>query len=162
VGTGANLKHHPPQAQVTGIDLSPGMLSRARARAARLGKDTPLVEMDAQALSFPDGTFDTVAAIYVFCSVPEPVLGLREARRVLRPGGRLVLLEHVRLPGLLGRVMDWLNPLAAVLMGSNINRNTVANVRKAGFEVENVYDYLWGLVKLIVARPGEEHTEVTR
>ncbi|MDP6511454.1 MAG: methyltransferase domain-containing protein [Dehalococcoidia bacterium] len=83
-----------------------------------------LLEMDAQALSFPCSSFDTVVATYVFCSVPEPVTGLKQAREVLKPGGRLVLLEHVRLPGLLGRVLDWLNPLAIRLMGSNINRNT--------------------------------------
>ena len=132
VGTGANLRHHPPGAQVTGIDLSPGMLSRARDKAALQGRDIPLLEMDAQALSFPDSSFDAVAATYVFCSVPEPVTELRQARGALKPGGRLVLLEHVRLPGLLGRVLDWLNPLAIRLMGSNINRNTVANVRKRG------------------------------
>lgn len=154
VGTGANLEHHPPGAQVTGIDLSPGMLSRAKARAARLGKGTTLQEMDAQALSFPDATFDTVAATYVFCSVPEPVLGLREARRVLRPEGKLVLLEHVRLPGLLGRIMDWLNPLVVVMTGTDINRDTVSNVKQAGFEVEAVHSYMGGLVKLIVACPG--------
>lgn len=154
VGTGANLEHHPPGAQVTGIDLSPGMLSRAKAKAARLGKGTTLQEMDAQALSFPDATFDTVAATYVFCSVPEPVLGLSEARRVLRPAGKLVLLEHVRLPGLLGHIMDWLNPLAVLLSGGSINRDTVSNVKQAGFEVEAVHSYMGGLVKLIVARPG--------
>ncbi len=159
VGTGANLRHHPPGAQVTGIDLSPGMLSRAKAKAARLGKDTPLLEMDAQALSFPDGSFDTVTATYVFCSVPEPVLGLGEASRVLRPGGRLVLLEHVRGPGLLGRIMDWLNPLAVLLSGGSINRDTVSNVKQAGFEVETVHSYMGGLVKLIVARPGGDTTK---
>ena len=158
VGTGANLRHHPPGAEVTGIDLSPGMLALARARAARLGKAISLLEMDAQALSFPDATFDTVAATYVFCSVPEPVRGLGEARRVLKPGGRLVFLEHVRLPGFLGRIMDWLNPLAQAMMGSNINRDTVSNVKRAGFEVEAVHNYLGGLVKLIVARPGQDHT----
>lgn len=159
VGTGANLRYHPPGAEVTGVDLSPGMLALARARAARLGKATPLLEMDAQALSFPDATFDTMAATYVFCSVPEPVRGLREARRVLKPGGRLVLLEHVRLPGFFGRIMDWLNPLAQVAMGSNINRETVANVKRAGFELEKVYSYLGGLVKVIVARPRPDATK---
>jgi ubiquinone/menaquinone biosynthesis C-methylase UbiE len=154
VGTGANLRHHPKGAQVTGIDLSTGMLSRARDKAARQGRDILLLEMDAQALSFPGSSFDTVAATYVFCSVPEPVTGLKQTREVLKPGGRLVLLEHVRLPGPLGRIMDWLNPLAIRFMGSDINRNTVANVRKAGFEVEAVHSYMGGLVKLIVARPG--------
>jgi SAM-dependent methyltransferase len=135
------------------------MLSRARAKAVRLGKDTALLEMDAQALSFPDAAFDTVAATYVFCSVPEPLLGLGEARRVLKTGGKLVLLEHVRGPGLLGHIMDWLNPLAVLLSGGSINRDTVANVKRAGFEVETVHSYLWGLVRLIVARPGRDVTE---
>lgn len=153
VGTGANLKYHPLGAQLTGIDLSPGMLGRARARAACLGKDTTLLEMDAQALEFADADFDQVVATFVFCSVPDPVQGLREAGRVLKPEGKLLLLEHVRGPGLLGKIMDWLNPLAVLLSGGNINRDTVENVKRAGLVVEEVHSYLWGLVKLIVARP---------
>ena len=109
--------------------------------------------MDAQRLAFPDKAFDSAAATFVFCSVPDAVAGLREVRRVLKPGGRFVLLEHVRLGNrLLGRLMDLLNPPWLRLSGDNINRDTVANVQRAGFQVVAVDGFFGGLVKLIEAR----------
>lgn len=152
VGTGANMPFFPREAEITGIDLSDGMLAQARSRAAREGVQVELLEMDAQDLRFPPGTFDYAASTCVFCSVPDPVLGLREVRRVLKPGGRLVMLEHVHAPGLLGLIFDFLNPLAARLIGTNINRRTVENVRRAGFKIESVESRFLGIVKLIVAR----------
>jgi ubiquinone/menaquinone biosynthesis C-methylase UbiE len=155
IGTGKNISYYPPEAQVTGIDLSDRMLARARARATREKMTVELLEMDAQALTFPDNTFDAAVATFVFCSVPEPIAGLRELGRVVKLGGSIVLLEHVRLERpLLGRLMDLLNPLVVRLMGANINRRTVENVRQAGLEVETVEDLTsQGLVKLITARP---------
>lgn len=154
VGTGANFPHHPPGGRVVGIDLSPRMLTRAGRRAAKLGDPPELVRMDAEELGFPAESFDTVVATFVFCSVPNPLRGLREARRVLRPGGRLLLLEHVRssVPWL-GRLMEWINPVTLRLTGANIDRATVANVERAGFELRRV-DTLspGGIYKLIDAR----------
>lgn len=156
VGTGKNIPHYPPDAHVTGVDLSEKMLARARRRAARLGQPATLAQMDVQALQFPDGTFDSAIATFVFCSVPDPVAGLREMGRVVRPGGRIVLLEHVRSENpLLGRLMDWIDPLVARLMGPHINRRTVENVRRAGLVIEWVEDLeASGIFKLIVARSG--------
>lgn len=156
VGTGANLPHHPDGARVVAGDLSPRMLERARRRARRLGSDVELLRLDAEALPFPAASFDTVVATFVFCSVPHPVRGLREARKTLKPGGRLLLLEHVRSSGpWLGRLMDRLNPIAVRLTGANIDRDAVANVERAGFEVERV-DTLSpaGIYKLIAATPA--------
>lgn len=153
VGTGANFEHHPRGASVVGIDLSPRMLDRAARRAARLGTPVDLLRMDAEALAFPSGAFDVVVASFVFCSVPDPVRGLREARRVLRPGARLLLLEHVRssVPWL-GRLMGILNPIAVRLTGANIDRDTVANVERAGFEMNRVESLSpAGIYKLILA-----------
>lgn len=153
VGTGRNFSHHPLRADLTGIDLSPRMLGRARRRIGESAADLDLALMDAQDLGLMEGAFRNAVATFVFCSVPDPVRGLREMRRVLVPGGRLLLLEHVRSPNpALGRVMDWLNPLIVRITGANINRDTVANVKRAGFRLESVEDLgAGGIFKLIVA-----------
>lgn len=154
VGTGRNLPFHPSGLRVTAIDLSPKMLSHARDRARELGTDIDLREGDVEALEFEDGSFDEVVATFVFCSVPDPLVGLREVRRVLKPHGRLLLLEHVRARNaILGRAMDLANPISVRTTGVNINRRTVETVAQAGFELERVEDVgLRGVFELIVAR----------
>lgn len=97
------------------------MLEQAQRRAAAAGQAVDLRLLDVENLQFADGTFDSVVGSFVFCSVPDPVRGLRELRRVVKPGGRIVLLEHVRPPGLVGRVADLLNPLVGPIAGANIN-----------------------------------------
>lgn len=138
VGTGKNLPYYPEGATMTAVDLSAGMLWRALERKRQLGTEVSLCQMDAQRLAFPDWSFDAVVATFVFCSVPDPVSGLRALKRVLKPGGRVFLLEHVRSRHpVLGRLMDLLNPLVVRLIGANINRRTVENCREAGFCVES-------------------------
>jgi len=96
----------------------------------------------------------------VFCSVPDPVQGLRELGRVVRPDGDIWLLEHVRVNRpVVGLLMDLLNPIVVRIMGANINRRTVENVRKAGLEIVEIEDLRGGLVKLIHARPAEGRSE---
>lgn len=153
VGTGVNLRHYPPDAHMTAIDISDGMLAKARARAERQHVDVNFALMDAQHLDFPDHAFDAVVATCVFCSVPDPVAGLREVRRVLKPGARALLLEHVRSGNpLMGKMMDLLNPIAVRLSGANINRRTVDNVRAAGFSDIEVESHMLGMIKTIRAR----------
>ena len=153
VGTGKNMPYYPEDLAITAIDLSPKMLERAQRRASDLGIEVDLQPGDAQALEFVDETFDEVVATFVFCSVPDPVLGLREARRVLKPGGRLRLLEHVRAGNaLLGRIQDVANPLSVRMSGVNINRRTVDSVEASGLAIERVEDVgMRGIFKLIVA-----------
>lgn len=134
IGTGRNLPYHPTSARVTGLDLSPRMLERARRRAARLGSRARLEVADAQALPHPDASFDIVVATFFLCTVPDPNRALAEARRVLRPGGRLLLLEHVRPCGpWLGPLMRRMNPLARRLFCDHLDRDAVAHLRAAGF-----------------------------
>ncbi|RJX28421.1 MAG: methyltransferase domain-containing protein [Desulfarculus sp.] len=153
-GTGKNLPYYPPGVEITALDLSPRMLARARQRAARLAASVTLLEMDVQALDFPDQSFDTVFATFVFCSVPDPVQGLRELRRVCRPAGRLLLLEHLRPAGrLLGWLFDRLNPPAVRLTGANINRRTRENLEAAGWELQRAENLAGGIVWLLEARP---------
>jgi len=154
VGTGKNLPFYREGCIVTGIDFSPGMLAKARQKVQKVKVPVTLLEMDAQHMSFPDNSFDTVVATCVFCSVPHPIQGLQEVRRVCKPSGAIVLLEHVRSENpLLGWVMDLFNPISLYLIGSNINRRTVENVRAAGISVHQVDNVGGNMVKLIVAGP---------
>jgi len=153
IGTGKNLRFYPSGKNVTAIDLSEKMLERARRRAERLGTRVQLQVADVQALPFEDASFDEVVATFLFCSVPDPVLGLREARRVLRPGGRLLLLEHVisEVP-LIRTLMRWFDPIPFRIWGAHIDRDTVANVRTAGFVDIASRSKALGLIQLIKAR----------
>lgn len=153
VGTGANFSHYPPGVELVGIDLSERMLERARRRAQASGRAVELHRANVEALPFPNDGFDTAVATCVFCSVADPVQGLRELGRVVRPTGRILLLEHVRPRNpLLGRVADWLSPLTRRLVGPEINRRTEENVARAGLEIVDVRRA--GIWREIVARPG--------
>lgn len=156
VGTGLNMPFWRPDLQITAIDLAPHMVEQARERAARLSQTADLRVGDAQALEFPDGCFDTGVATCVFCSVPDPVQGLRELGRAVRPGGRILLLEHMRPENpVLGALTDLLSPLTVRLVGAYLNRRTLDNIRAAGLQIESVEDLsMAGMFKLIVARPG--------
>lgn len=132
-GTGRNLPLFPPGARPVALDPYRVNLPRARARAPGV----PLVLARAEALPFRDGAFDTVVCGLVLCSVDDPARALAEARRVLRPGGALRLLEHVRSSGLAGSCQDVLQPGWTRLTGGcHPNRETERSVAAAGFRVE--------------------------
>lgn len=154
VGTGRNLSYYPEGVAVTAVDLSPRMLARARSTAARLGRRVDLRVMDVEHLAFGDQTFDTVCATFVFCSVPDPVQGLTELRRVCKPQGRLLLLEHMR-PGhwFWGWLFDRLNFLVVRITGANINRRTMDNLRAAGWRVVREDRLASDIVRWIEAVP---------
>lgn len=155
-----NIPYYPDGLQITAVDLTPSMLEQAKVRAQELGKSGQLDLGDVQRLDFADQSFDSVAATFVFCSVPNPVLGLPEIRRVLKSGGTLFLLEHMRSEQpVVARIMDWLDPLVVRMMGANINRRTVDNVRRSGLEIVQIEELSGrGIFKRIIARRPEDPT----
>lgn len=158
VGTGANLAYYPLEVEVTGIDFSSGMLKQARKKLTGLEnqKMIELVEMDAQALDFPDDSFDFVIATCVYCSVPDPVKGLQEMRRVCKPEGRILMLEHMRSENpVMGSLMDLSNPLVVKLWGANINRRTLDNIHKAGLKIEKNEKLMGTIMRKLILQPNK-------
>jgi len=152
VGTGGSFKDYPPGQQIVSVDISQEMLRRAEQKRSNYNGRIELREEDVQNLSFEDEVFDTVFSSWVFCSVTDPTKGLSEVRRVLKKGGQLLMLEHVRSNNkMLGRLMDKLNPLASRLGVGNINRDTVQHLRQTGFKIEEERNIAYDVVKAIVA-----------
>ena len=150
-GTGANFPFYPPGVRAACAEPSREMLLRAKEKAARPG-GSGLFRALAERLPFGDGTFDAAFATLVFCSVASPAEGLAELRRVVRAGGRVVLLEHVRPPAPLGYAFDALNLLTVPLFDDHFNRRTAEEARRAGLRVERIESLLLGVVELIVCR----------
>ncbi len=152
-GTGRNLPWLPPGARAIAVDPHAENLRAARARAPGI----PLVRARAEALPFPDATFDTVLSGLVFCSVDDPAAGLAEVRRILRPGGSLRMLEHVRASG---RLAGWLQDLVQppwtwVTGGCRPNRPTERTVAAAGFELDPGERRGGGTMRRFTARPRD-------
>jgi ubiquinone/menaquinone biosynthesis C-methylase UbiE len=150
-GTGNDFKFFPPGQRIVAIDISPQMLERAAQKAAAYQGTIDLHVMDVCELPFPDASFDTVVTVCTFCSVPRPVVGLRELHRVLKPGGQLLMFEHVRSKiGPFGIFLDLMTPLSRRL-GPDLNRDTVGNVQKAGFQLRREENVYLDIVKIIEA-----------
>lgn len=152
VGTGRNLDLYASNIDLTAIDISPKMLARAERRAQRIARVVRLDVADIEQLPFADATFDTVCATCVFCSVLNPIEGLAEVARVVRPGGQVRLLEHVRpRTRAFGWLADRLSPTIQRLIGPAINRRTEANAIAAGLDLIEVRRR--GVWREIVAAP---------
>ena len=153
VGTGRNLPFYPAGVRLTGIELSDAMLTIARHRAASLGREVELFQGDAQALQFPDAAFDTVVCTLALCSIPDDRKAVAEMRRVLRPGGRLLLLDHVPSTTPLWRGIQWLLEQVTVrLEGEHMLRRPLDYLRAEGFEIERDERLKAGIVERISAR----------
>ena len=158
VGTGANLAYYPSEAEVTGIDFSSGMLKKAREKLEELEnrKTIELVEMDAQELEFPDDSFDFIISTCVYCSVPDPVKGFQEMRRVCKPEGKILMLEHMRSDNpVMGSLMDVSNPLVVKLWGANINRRTLDNIQNAGLKIDTNEKLMGTIMRKLVLKPNK-------
>lgn len=155
VGTGRSLAAYPDTvSSITGIDPDESMLVRAANRVRESGAPVRLIAAPAEKLPFPDESFDAVTAFLTLCTVRDQGAALREARRVLVPGGSLRLLEHVRVDREpFGRLQETLTPAwKRVAGGCHLDRRTLDGVRGTGFSVELVERYLGGLVLRIHAR----------
>jgi ubiquinone/menaquinone biosynthesis C-methylase UbiE len=153
IGTGLNLDRYPDDVSLTGVDLSPAMLDQARDRARRLGRDVDLRVGDAQALAFPDHSFDTVVCTFSLCAIPDDRRAIAEMRRVLRPGGRLLLADHIVSSAPWARAIQWLLDLITVpLQGEHFRRRPLREVGVQGFQIERQERFKLGLVERLVAR----------
>jgi ubiquinone/menaquinone biosynthesis C-methylase UbiE len=152
-GTGRNLRHYADGVRLTAIELSPAMLEFARREAAALGREADLRVGDAQALDFPDERFDTVVCTLSLCTIPDDRAAVAEVRRVLRPGGRFLLLEHVRSPVRAIRVGQLLlEPLMLRFEHDHLLREPLDHLRAEGFEVEQLERSKLGIVERVAAR----------
>ena len=152
VGTGRNLGRYPHEVRLAGIDASPAMLARARERAAALGVEVDLREGDAERLAFPDACFDSVVVTLGLCTIPDDGAAVAELARVLRPGGRLLALEHTASPHPLVRALQGLaDPLAGHFEADHLLRRPDALVRAAGLVLDEVARSALGIVLRLAA-----------
>ena len=147
-GTGLNFRHYPPAELAVASEPAAAMLALASAKTDSI----ILVRADAEDLPFNDDSFDAAFATLVFCSIPRPERAFAELRRVVRPGGRIVLLEHVRPDGIAGYVFDVLNIFTVALIEDHFNRRTAEIAASCGLEIVEVRKKVRGAVNLIVCR----------
>lgn len=153
IGTGLNLAFYPPGVRLTGIDLSPAMLAIAARRGRELGREVELRLGDAHALDFPDDRFDTVVATLFLSSVPDERRAAVEVWRVLAPGGRLLLLDHVRSPIAPVRWTErLLDPFLVGFARNHLLRDPLDYIGSVGFTIEHCARTRWGIIEEVVAR----------
>jgi len=153
-GTGSQLRWYPAGVAVTALEPDPGMAARARRAAARAAASVTVVEGVAERLPFAAASFETAVTSFCFCTLVDPAAALGELRRVLIPGGRLLMLEHVHLPWEPGRrLQSWAAPAwAAVAGGCRLDRDTGRFVREAGFSVLRERPHVLGWIVELEAR----------
>jgi ubiquinone/menaquinone biosynthesis C-methylase UbiE len=153
IGTGRNLPYYRAGARLTGIDISPAMLEIARQRAGALGMSVDLRTGDAQALDYPDASFDTVVSTLSMCTIPDERQAVREARRVLRSGGTFLLFEHVGSPNPIVRsIQQVLDPLSVRFAADHLLRDPAGILRAEGFVIDHLERGRLGIIERISAR----------
>jgi ubiquinone/menaquinone biosynthesis C-methylase UbiE len=157
IGTGRNLPFYPQGIRLTGVDFSPAMLELARRQADRLGRQVDLRLGDAQALELPDASFDTVVCTFSLCAIPDERRAIAEMRRVLRPGGRLLLLDHVAGTSRWVRAVQWLlERVTRPLNEEHLLRRPLLQVQAEGFQIERAERFKLGIVERLATRKPPE------
>ena len=152
IGTGRSLPCYPADVTITGIELSPAMLAIARQRASDLGRDVTLHEADAEHLPFDDASFDTVTCALALCTIPSPVTAVGEMRRVLAPGGRLLLLDHIGSSWPPIYAAQWLLERITIrTAGEHFTRRQLPLITAAGFQIAEAERLKAGTVERIHA-----------
>lgn len=152
IGPGPEIVNFPPGLDIVAIDLSRNMMELARERAANYKGKFKLINMNVESLGFPDNSFDSVLTVCVFCTVENPVQGLEELRRVLKPDGKLFMFEHVISKNpVYALSLKWFSLFTTMLSGTHLDRDTVANLGKAGFKIESNRNVYLDIVKTLVA-----------
>lgn len=151
LGTGLDISLFPPQQDISSIDISPKMLEQAQPRVEAYQGSIKAEVMDVHDLNYADNSFDQIFTSCTFCSVPDPVNGLRSLKRVLKPGGELFMFEHTGSHYYPFKIMMHLMTLLSEKFGPAMNRDTVANVRAAGFEILEVNNIFLDVIKTIKA-----------
>jgi ubiquinone/menaquinone biosynthesis C-methylase UbiE len=156
IGTGLNLPHYPPDAHLTGLDLSPQMLALAKTNAKKIGRTIELKEGDAQNLPFADHSFDTVVCTYALCSVPDEARAIAEMKRVLKPGGRLILIDHVRSTVKPIFWLQWAYEfIPSRTKGEYMTRQPTLHVFRDDFEIKAHDRLRAGIIeRLLALKPG--------
>jgi ubiquinone/menaquinone biosynthesis C-methylase UbiE len=154
VGTGKNFPYYDPDIILKAIDFSSGMLKVAHRKQKNVQvKHLQLYKMDVQQLSFDSNSFDTIVSTFVFCTVPDPIAGLKEVYRVLKPSGTAIFLEHMKSHyGLVNIPLYVMNVFSTRILGTSMVRQTQKNIELVGFTIESVEKKTLDIVRLIIAR----------
>ncbi|MDT8303367.1 MAG: methyltransferase domain-containing protein [Sedimentisphaerales bacterium] len=157
IGTGCNIPFYPDDAEVTGIDMSQGMLEKARKKAERLGRAAQIVKGDVAVLQCPDNYYDAVVATFLCCVVREPDRVARELKRICKPSGQIILLEYVLSKRLIRRLIQkMITPYTRFLFGVDFTQDTLGKLVAAGYDLVHVEDITADILKLIIAKPGKK------
>jgi len=157
IGTGKNIPYYPDRVKVVGIDFSEGMLAKAELAAKKHSdKDVKLVQMDVTNLKFEDNTFDFVISTFVFCTVPDPISGLKEIRRVLKPNGTVIFLEHMKSSKFLRNIPLYLmEPIMRFTVGTSVLRETKKNILLSGLRIRKEKNLFSDIFRMIECTKGE-------
>ncbi|WP_372712607.1 class I SAM-dependent methyltransferase [Ilyobacter sp.] len=153
VGTGANLPYYSKNLSVTGIDFSRKMLEKSKNVIEKNHiKNIKLEEMDIQNMTFENDSFDCAVSTCVFCTVPDPIAGLKEVYRVLKPGGKVLFLEHMRSRNpLVNIILFMLTVMSKLILGTSMVRKTQENIESVGFKITERRDLFFDVVRIIIA-----------